>query len=194
MKLHLLLHESYIFITSCHYNFSLTKDKEFGNMNNKNLRTIFTLVCLLTLTLGFFTVAQTVSQILTAIKAAQIIENQLAADIMDEADKILRYLENIVELRSERGKLIQQIDELRYIANEYYTEYCGAMAAGNSESASYAWDMYWNAELAIRYWRNERLYWVEYDLWVYEGLRDTAQEKLLICEKNFRRNLMKLIG
>ncbi|MDE0396987.1 MAG: hypothetical protein OXL96_04190 [Candidatus Poribacteria bacterium] len=149
-------------------------------MKYRRTLTTSVLLCLFIVSAIF---AVNVSQILSAIKAAQVIEAQLNTDIMSLAQDVLRIQNSILDMQSRKNEMVQTRDELWYIANEAYTEYCGAIASGNSESANYYWQIYSDATMAIQHWNNQ-IYWIDYEIFIYtEVYLKNKNEKLAAKRK-----------
>ncbi len=137
--------------------------------HKKNLRKLLTLVYLLTLTICVFSLANPMSHILTAIKAAQAIESALNQDIISIAKTVLSLQNDILEMQEQKAEMIEMRDVLWHIASSAYTDYCGAMATGDYESAKYHWRRYSNAMQSIKYW-NRQIDLVDREIFVYQEM------------------------
>lgn len=134
----------------------------------------------------------TVSKILTAIKAAQVIESQLNQDIMSLAQDIVNLQKSILDMENRKGEMIETRDQLWYVANEAYTEYLGAMAVGDSEAANYYWNTYMNSTASIQYW-TDQIYWMDYEIFVFTELSlKPKQEKLKQKEQELKDILAEI--
>ena len=159
----------------------------------RKLQTLFVLLCLFIVPVVF---AISVGNILSALKAAQIIQAQLNKDITALAKEVRSIQQRIIDLESQKSEMIQTRDELWYIANEAYTEYCGAMLGESSESAetaSYYWSIYKTAIRAVQYW-SDRIEMIELEITLTTDVTLSRKNEELAKKREELKDLMSCMA
>ena len=118
-----------------------------------------------------------VGNILSGIKAAQVVKSQLDKDIIDLAKKVLATQNSILDFETQKSEMIAKRDGWWYIANEAYTDYWSYMTVDRSHPSYYtfseladaAWQRYISAISSIRYFTHQ-IELIDYEISIYTNL------------------------